>query len=77
MVSGVTTAYNREQLWRANESLIARLQARCRGYLVRNGIKERLSFLKSQDPAVTRIQVHLHAAAPWKRPPRPPRGLVC
>uniref|UniRef100_A0AAQ4QAR5 IQ motif containing GTPase activating protein 1 n=1 Tax=Gasterosteus aculeatus aculeatus TaxID=481459 RepID=A0AAQ4QAR5_GASAC len=58
VVSGVTTAYNREQLWRANESLIARLQARCRGYLVRNGIKERLSFLKSQDPAVTRIQAH-------------------
>lgn len=57
MVSGVTTAYNREQLWLANETLIAKLQARCRGYLVRKGIKERMEFLTSNDPAVTRIQV--------------------
>uniref|UniRef100_A0A668A914 IQ motif containing GTPase activating protein 1 n=1 Tax=Myripristis murdjan TaxID=586833 RepID=A0A668A914_9TELE len=57
VVSGVTTAYNREQLWLANESLITKLQARCRGYLVRNGLKERMNFLKSQDPAVTCIQV--------------------
>uniref|UniRef100_A0A1A8GRW6 IQ motif containing GTPase activating protein 1 n=1 Tax=Nothobranchius korthausae TaxID=1143690 RepID=A0A1A8GRW6_9TELE len=58
VVSGVTTAYNREQLWLANETLIAKLQARCRGYMVRNGLKERMNFLKSQDPAVTRIQAH-------------------
>uniref|UniRef100_A0A668ADD5 IQ motif containing GTPase activating protein 1 n=1 Tax=Myripristis murdjan TaxID=586833 RepID=A0A668ADD5_9TELE len=58
LVSGVTTAYNREQLWLANESLITKLQARCRGYLVRNGLKERMNFLKSQDPAVTCIQAH-------------------
>uniref|UniRef100_A0A8D3CP95 IQ motif containing GTPase activating protein 1 n=1 Tax=Scophthalmus maximus TaxID=52904 RepID=A0A8D3CP95_SCOMX len=57
VVSGVTTAYNREQLWLANETLITKLQARCRGYLVRNGQKERMSFLKAQDPAVTCIQV--------------------
>ncbi|KAM3625760.1 uncharacterized protein V6R79_017223 [Siganus canaliculatus] len=58
VVSGVTTAYNREQLWLANETLIAKLQARCRGYLIRNGLKERMDFLKSQDPAVTCIQAH-------------------
>ncbi|XP_046897505.1 ras GTPase-activating-like protein IQGAP1 [Hypomesus transpacificus] len=58
VVSGVTTAYNREQLWLANESLIAKLQARCRGYLVRNGRKERLDFLKSQEPSVNCIQAH-------------------
>ncbi|XP_032416791.1 ras GTPase-activating-like protein IQGAP1 [Xiphophorus hellerii] len=58
VVSGVTTAYNREQLWLANETLIAKLQARCRGYLVRNGLKERMNFLKSQDPAVMCIQAH-------------------
>lgn len=57
VVSGVTTAYNREQLWLANETLITKLQARCRGYLVRKGQKERMEFLKSQDPAVTCIQV--------------------
>ncbi|KAF3686218.1 Ras GTPase-activating-like protein IQGAP1 p195 [Channa argus] len=58
VVSGVTTAYNREQLWLANETLITKLQARCRGYLVRNGLKERMNFLKSQEPAVTSIQAH-------------------
>uniref|UniRef100_A0A673JP92 Ras GTPase-activating-like protein IQGAP1 n=1 Tax=Sinocyclocheilus rhinocerous TaxID=307959 RepID=A0A673JP92_9TELE len=58
VVSGVTTAYNREQLWLANESLIAKLQARCRGFLVRRGMKERLGFLKSQEPSVTCIQAH-------------------
>ncbi|KAK1891744.1 Ras GTPase-activating-like protein IQGAP1, partial [Dissostichus eleginoides] len=58
VVSGVTTAYNREQLWLANETLIAKLQARCRGYLVRNGQKERMNFLKSQEPAVNCIQAH-------------------
>uniref|UniRef100_A0A3Q3X7W2 Uncharacterized protein n=1 Tax=Mola mola TaxID=94237 RepID=A0A3Q3X7W2_MOLML len=58
VVSGVTTAYNREQLWLANESLITKLQARCRGYLVRKGLKERMDYLKSNDPAVTCIQAH-------------------
>uniref|UniRef100_A0A8C1G787 IQ motif containing GTPase activating protein 1 n=1 Tax=Cyprinus carpio TaxID=7962 RepID=A0A8C1G787_CYPCA len=56
VVSGVTNAYNREQLWLANESLIAKLQARCRGFLVRRGMKERLGFLKSKEPSVTCIQ---------------------
>ncbi|CAJ1050052.1 ras GTPase-activating-like protein IQGAP1 [Xyrichtys novacula] len=58
VVSGVTTAYNREQLWLANENLITKLQARCRGYLVRKSQKERMDFLKSQGPAVTCIQAH-------------------
>uniref|UniRef100_A0A3Q2YRT8 IQ motif containing GTPase activating protein 1 n=1 Tax=Hippocampus comes TaxID=109280 RepID=A0A3Q2YRT8_HIPCM len=58
VVSGVTTAYNREQLWLANETLITKLQARCRGYLVRKAHKERMNFLKSQEPAVTQIQAH-------------------
>ncbi|XP_073715345.1 ras GTPase-activating-like protein IQGAP1 [Misgurnus anguillicaudatus] len=58
VVSAVTTAYNREQLWLANESLIAKLQARCRGFMVRREMKERMEFLKSQEPSVTRIQAH-------------------
>ncbi|KAF5906571.1 ras GTPase-activating-like protein IQGAP1, partial [Clarias magur] len=58
VVSGVTAAYNREQLWLANESLIAKMQARCRGFLVRRNLKERLSFLETQDPAIRRIQAH-------------------
>ncbi|XP_041082906.1 ras GTPase-activating-like protein IQGAP1 [Polyodon spathula] len=57
-ISGVTSAYNREQLWLANENLITELQARCRGYLVRNGQTERLNYLKRQGPAITCIQSH-------------------
>lgn len=68
VVSGVTTAYNREQLWLANETLITKLQARCRGYLVRNGLKERMSFLKTQEPAVTRIQVRRTRSLPELHP---------
>lgn len=62
VVSGVTTAYNREQLWLANESLITKLQARCRGYLVRKGLRERMEYLKSNEPAATNIQVRQNAA---------------
>ncbi|KAA0723626.1 Ras GTPase-activating-like protein IQGAP1 p195 [Triplophysa tibetana] len=57
-VTGVTSAYNREQLWLANESLITKLQASCRGFMVRRGMKERLQFLKSQEPSVNCIQAH-------------------
>uniref|UniRef100_A0A674IET4 IQ motif containing GTPase activating protein 1 n=1 Tax=Terrapene triunguis TaxID=2587831 RepID=A0A674IET4_9SAUR len=47
-ISGVTAAYNREQLWLANENLITRLQACCRGYLVRQEFNSRMNFLKKQ-----------------------------
>ncbi|XP_048473021.1 ras GTPase-activating-like protein IQGAP1 [Rhincodon typus] len=55
-ISGVTAAYNREQLWVANESLITKLQARCRGYLVRREYSDRMNFLKKQQPAILTIQ---------------------
>ncbi|XP_038639978.1 ras GTPase-activating-like protein IQGAP1 [Scyliorhinus canicula] len=55
-ISGVTAAYNREQLWVANETLITKLQARCRGYLVRRGYSDRLNFLRKQQPAILTIQ---------------------
>ncbi|KAM6425904.1 ras GTPase-activating-like protein IQGAP1 isoform 1-T1 [Liasis olivaceus] len=55
-ISAVTAAYNREQLWLANENLITRLQARCRGYLVRQEFRARMHFLKKQVPAITCIQ---------------------
>ncbi|XP_072408968.1 ras GTPase-activating-like protein IQGAP1 [Chiloscyllium punctatum] len=55
-ISGVTAAYNREQLWVANESLITKLQARCRGYLVRREYSDRMNFLKKQQPAILAIQ---------------------
>lgn len=57
-ISGVTAAYNREQLWVANEGLITKLQARCRGYLVRREYSDRMKFLKKQQPAILTIQSH-------------------
>ncbi|XP_054025262.1 ras GTPase-activating-like protein IQGAP1 isoform X1 [Dryobates pubescens] len=56
IISGVTAAYNREQLWLANENLITKLQACCRGYLVRQEFNSRMNFLKKQVPAITCIQ---------------------
>uniref|UniRef100_A0A670ZBY9 IQ motif containing GTPase activating protein 1 n=1 Tax=Pseudonaja textilis TaxID=8673 RepID=A0A670ZBY9_PSETE len=50
-VGGVTAAYNREQLWLANENLITKLQACCRGYLVRQEFRARMHFLKKQVPS--------------------------
>ncbi|XP_043932308.1 ras GTPase-activating-like protein IQGAP1 [Protopterus annectens] len=55
-ISGVTAAYNREQLWNANETLIVKLQARCKGYLVRKEFSNRMNFLKKQVPAIIAIQ---------------------
>ncbi|XP_027753001.1 ras GTPase-activating-like protein IQGAP1 [Empidonax traillii] len=55
-ISGVTAAHNREQLWLANENLIMKLQACCRGYLVRQEFNSRMNFLKKQVPAITCIQ---------------------
>lgn len=57
-ISGVSAAYNREQLWLANENLVTKLQARCRGYLIRKQFNSRMKFLKDQVPAITCIQAH-------------------
>eukprot|EP00079_Xenopus_tropicalis_P008851 XP_002932312.2 PREDICTED: ras GTPase-activating-like protein IQGAP1 [Xenopus tropicalis] len=57
-ISGVSAAYNREQLWLANETLITKLQARCRGYLIRQKFNARLKFLREQIPAINCIQAH-------------------
>ncbi|XP_068131420.1 LOW QUALITY PROTEIN: ras GTPase-activating-like protein IQGAP1 [Hyperolius riggenbachi] len=57
-ISGVSAAYNREQLWLANETLITKLQARCRGYLMRKRFNSRMKFLNEQVPAVKCIQAH-------------------
>lgn len=66
-ISGVTAAYNREQLWLANEGLITKLQACCRGYLVRQEFRSRMNFLKKQIPAITCIQVLPTASGPLEQ----------
>lgn len=53
----MTAEYNREQLWLANESLVTQLQARIRGFLLRKRQKQRMEYLKQQEPHVTKLQV--------------------
>ncbi|KAM3939558.1 ras GTPase-activating-like protein IQGAP2 isoform 2-T2 [Leptodactylus fuscus] len=56
----VTSDYNREQLWMANENLITLLQAHMRGYLTRRAFRERKTYLHQQEPYAVKIQ------ATWK-----------
>ncbi|XP_062468350.1 ras GTPase-activating-like protein IQGAP2 isoform X4 [Pezoporus occidentalis] len=56
IVGQVTADYNREQLWLANENLIVQLQARAKGFLVRQNYRERKAYLQSQEPSAIKIQ---------------------
>nr|XP_061803799.1 ras GTPase-activating-like protein IQGAP2 [Nerophis lumbriciformis] len=55
-ISCVTAQYNREQLWLANEFLVTLLQARIRGFLVRQRHTQRMEYLRQQEPHVIRLQ---------------------
>ncbi|XP_064449809.1 ras GTPase-activating-like protein IQGAP3 isoform X3 [Mirounga angustirostris] len=57
-VTRVTAAHDRQQLWKANISLVIQLQARLRGFLVRQAFAERSHFLRTWLPAVIKIQAH-------------------
>ncbi|XP_051999765.1 ras GTPase-activating-like protein IQGAP3 [Xyrauchen texanus] len=59
--SSVTAARSREVQWKASETLVLQLQARMRGFLLRQTLSERLHFLNTQLPAVITIQSH------WRR----------
>uniref|UniRef100_A0A452UUD8 IQ motif containing GTPase activating protein 3 n=1 Tax=Ursus maritimus TaxID=29073 RepID=A0A452UUD8_URSMA len=57
-VTKVTAAHDRQQLWKANVGFIIQLQARLRGFLVRQKFAERSHFLRTWLPAVIKIQAH-------------------
>ncbi|XP_006895969.1 PREDICTED: ras GTPase-activating-like protein IQGAP3 [Elephantulus edwardii] len=57
-VTKVTAAYDRQQLWKANIDFVIQLQARLRGFLVRQQFAERSHFVKTWLPAVVKIQAH-------------------
>ncbi|XP_026950761.1 ras GTPase-activating-like protein IQGAP3 isoform X3 [Sagmatias obliquidens] len=57
-VTKITAAHDRQQLWKANVGFIIRLQARLRGFLVRQKFAERSHFLRSWLPAIIKIQAH-------------------
>lgn len=60
--SSVTAAHSRDVQWKASETLVLQLQARMRGFLLRQKLAERLHFLNTQLPAVVTIQVRLTCA---------------
>uniref|UniRef100_A0A8C3UAF5 IQ motif containing GTPase activating protein 3 n=1 Tax=Catharus ustulatus TaxID=91951 RepID=A0A8C3UAF5_CATUS len=56
VITRVTAAHERELLWAASVSLVVRLQARLRGFLVRQRFAARRHVLQEQRPAAVRIQ---------------------
>uniref|UniRef100_A0A7N8Y7W2 IQ motif containing GTPase activating protein 3 n=1 Tax=Mastacembelus armatus TaxID=205130 RepID=A0A7N8Y7W2_9TELE len=56
-VDSVSGSYSRSVLWKSSQTLIVRLQARCRGFLIRQQLETRRRYLASQTPAVIIIQV--------------------
>nr|XP_054969089.1 ras GTPase-activating-like protein IQGAP3 isoform X4 [Pan paniscus] len=60
-VTKVTAAYDRQQLWKANVGFVIQLQARLRGFLVRQKFAEHSHFLRTWLPAVIKIQIQAWA----------------
>uniref|UniRef100_A0A4W6DI86 IQ motif containing GTPase activating protein 3 n=1 Tax=Lates calcarifer TaxID=8187 RepID=A0A4W6DI86_LATCA len=50
VVSSVSGSFSRGLLWRSSEALIVRLQAACRGFLIRQKLEARRRYLISQTP---------------------------
>ncbi|NXL75614.1 IQGA3 protein, partial [Leptocoma aspasia] len=56
VITRVTLAHDRECLWASNVSLVVRLQAQLRGFLVRQQFAAQRHVLREQRPAAIRIQ---------------------
>ncbi|XP_028984021.1 ras GTPase-activating-like protein IQGAP3 isoform X1 [Betta splendens] len=61
VISSVSASYSRSVLWSNSEALVVRLQALCRGFLIRQQLEARLRYLRSQTPSVIVIQ------SQWRR----------
>ncbi|XP_030637038.1 ras GTPase-activating-like protein IQGAP3 isoform X2 [Chanos chanos] len=61
VLNSVTAAHSREVQWKAYEPMVLQLQARARGFLLRQKLGARLHFLNTQLPAIITIQSH------WRR----------
>nr|XP_042135220.1 ras GTPase-activating-like protein IQGAP3 isoform X2 [Peromyscus maniculatus bairdii] len=58
VITKVAAAHDRQLLWKANVGFVIRLQARLRGFLVRQKFAERSHFLRTLLPAIIKIQAH-------------------
>ncbi|XP_035427010.2 ras GTPase-activating-like protein IQGAP3 isoform X1 [Cygnus atratus] len=56
VVTQVTAAHDRERLWASHVPFVVRLQARLRGFLVRQQLAARWRVLREEQPAALRIQ---------------------
>lgn len=63
VITKVTAAHDRQLLWKANVGFVIKLQARLRGFLVRQKFAESSHFFRTLLPAVIKIQV-----PPWLSP---------
>ncbi|XP_053289376.1 ras GTPase-activating-like protein IQGAP3 isoform X2 [Pleuronectes platessa] len=61
IISSVSGSHSRSALWRSREALVVRLQASCRGFLIRRQLEARQRFLINNTAAVIVIQSH------WRR----------
>uniref|UniRef100_A0A3B3CUN6 IQ motif containing GTPase activating protein 3 n=1 Tax=Oryzias melastigma TaxID=30732 RepID=A0A3B3CUN6_ORYME len=61
VVSRVSTAHTRNVLWQSREAVIVGLQARFRGFLVRQQLQTRCHYLQRHSPAAVVIQAN------WRR----------
>ncbi|XP_031230195.1 ras GTPase-activating-like protein IQGAP3 [Mastomys coucha] len=58
VITKVTAAHDRQLLWKANVGLVIKLQARLRGFLVRQKFAESSHVFRTLLPAVIKIQAH-------------------
>lgn len=56
-ITKVTAAHDRQLLWKANVGFVIKLQARLRGFLVRQKFAESSRIFRTLLPAVIKIQV--------------------
>uniref|UniRef100_A0A8B9BPL3 IQ motif containing GTPase activating protein 3 n=1 Tax=Anser brachyrhynchus TaxID=132585 RepID=A0A8B9BPL3_9AVES len=56
VITQVTAAHDRERLWASHVPFVVRLQARLRGFLVRQQLAARWRVLREEQPAALRIQ---------------------
>lgn len=74
VITQVTSAHDRERLWASHVPFVVRLQARLRGFLVRQQLAARWRVLREEQPAALRIQVRQAGSVPLLRFPW---GLGC
>ncbi|KAJ6652764.1 hypothetical protein lerEdw1_010912 [Lerista edwardsae] len=66
-VTQVTAAHDRACLWNSNLQLVIRLQARMRGFLVRQNFVARRHLFAEQAPAAVKIQACWRRHRQWRR----------